>query len=298
MDKITVEGQQQVRETTQNHTAFLLVDFSNYVMCCYFPAVAANEQDAKYDVKQVFRTNLEQKLDSIHRVLAESGVTSFRTFFVEDRPAKAKLELYPEYKGNREKKEFLFNPKEVGKAYLKDRYPNAVWCWVEDNEADDAIASFVSTMPEVQFIVASSDKDLWQLAAPNVKIFRLTSNRFLEPADVEKEFRTQRTDLVPLYKSLWGDSGDNVKNLVPRMQKNLMPVLELTNGSLDDFWAKYAQMRPNLTQRCQELVESNKASIDLNWALVKLKGNLPVTLEVPRAIPADAASECGEGQQR
>jgi len=182
---------------------FLLIDASNFFHTCYWPAVAANEQDAKYNVQDVFTLNLEQKLDSIHRVLAESGITGFRTFFVEDRPAKAKLALYPEYKGNREKKEFVFSPKEVGKAYLSKRYPNAVWCWVEDNEADDAIASFVRSMPEVQFVVASSDKDLWQLAAPNVKIFRLTSNRFMEAADVEKEFRTTRTELVPLYKTLW-----------------------------------------------------------------------------------------------
>lgn len=283
---------------------FLLIDFSNYCHTCYWPAVNAVEADPKYDLATVYKLNLEQKLDSIHRALAEKGITSFRTFFVEDRPAKAKLDLYPLYKANREKKPFAINPKEVGKAYLQDRYPNAIWAWVEDNEADDAIASMIynwspkdpKSTCTAEFVVASSDKDLWQLAAPNVHIFRLTANRFLEPADVEKEFRTTRTELIPLYKTLWGDAGDNVPNLVPRMQKNLMPILEVTNGTLDSFWSFYGALRGNLTPRCQELVEKNKAALAINWALVKLKGNLPVTLEAARAtIPSDPASERREG---
>lgn len=278
---------------------YLLIDWSNFAHTAYWPAVSAKEADAKYDLETVFKTNLEQKLDTIHRVLAENGITSFRTFFVEDRMAKAKLELFPLYKANREKVEWEINPKEVGKAYLIKRYPNAIWAHSPDNEADDAIASIIQACPGYKFVIASSDKDLWQLASANTKVFRLTSNRFMTLEDVEKEFRTTRTDLIPLYKALWGDSGDGVPNVVPRMQKQLMPVLEASTGTLESFLAVYQSAKLNLTQRCQALVDENLNGISTNWALVKLNGSLPVSLEVPRAtIPADSASECGEGQQR
>ncbi len=276
---------------------YLLVDASNFFHTAYWPAVAANAQDTKYDVRQVFINNMETKLETIHRYLAENGITNFRTFFVEDRPAKAKLAAYPLYKSTREKKEFVFDPKVVGKEYLIAKYQNAMWAHAADNEADDAIASIISCFDKgnsPQFVVASSDKDLWQLAAPNVKVFRLTSNRFLLPEDSVKDFRTTRTELIPLYKALWGDSGDSVKNLCPRQQAQLMPLLEATGGSLDDFWRVYAEQRHNLSPRCRELVEANVEAIKTNWFLVKLQPSLPVTVEVHiAAIPADPASERG-----
>jgi 5'-3' exonuclease len=280
---------------------YLLVDFSNFCHTAYWPAVAAHESDPKYDVEQVFKNNLDTKLETVHRSLAENGITNFRTFFVEDRHAKAKFEAFPLYKSNREKKEFVFDPKVVGKGYLSSRYHNAMWAHSPDNEADDAIASIIGAMhqPGTDFVIASSDRDLWQLAAPDVKVFRLTANRFMAPEDVLKDFRTTRTELIPLYKALWGDSGDFVPNLCPRQQKQLMPLLEASRGSIDDFWRIYAEQRHNLSGRCRELVDSNEAAIRTNWFLVKLQTSLPVSVEVSRAtvLSADSAPERGEGQQ-
>jgi 5'-3' exonuclease len=262
----------------------VLIDFSNYAHTCWWPAVAANKADPKYDTVQVFKNNLEAKLVTISLALEGNFMKAIRTIFVEDRVAKGKLEIYPLYKANREKDPEQIDFKSIALEHVRSIWPYAIWAHSPDNEADDAIAAIASKKELGHFVICSSDKDLWQLTNERVSVFRLTACKFLEPPDIIKEFELSFPSHIALYKALWGDSGDNVKNVVPRMQKQLLPIMASCDGSLARFLDKYneACQVGVLTKRCMQLVDENEQSIRLNWKLVKLNPDVPVILEIAK----------------
>jgi len=250
----------------------LLVDFSNFVNVCWWPAVQAQEADAKYDAKLVLRTNIEHKMATMDAAM--DGLHNYEVFFVEDRPPKAKYELYPLYKANRPPKDF--DPRPLAKEYLAGR---GVFIWSPDNEADDAIATLVHQLwgTDSSVVVVSSDKDLWQLIQKGVRIWSPSTGKFVDEAAIVKAFGVADPKHIPLVKALWGDSGDNVPNAVPRMQKQLLPVIKDSDGSLGDFWMIHFGY--NLTDRCEVLLTQGLEQVKINYELVKLKNKVPIERE-------------------
>jgi 5'-3' exonuclease len=247
----------------------LLVDFSNFVNVCWWPAVQAQEADPKYDAKLVLRTNIEHKMSTMDAAM--DGLHNYRLVFVEDRPPKAKYEIYPLYKANRAPKDF--DPRPLAKEYMADK---GLFLWGEDAEADDTIATLVRRCLDPYHYktvtVVSSDKDLWQLIRPGVRIWSPSTGKFVDEAAILKSFGVTNPQQIPLVKALWGDAGDNVPNAVPRMQKQLLPIIQASDGSLIDFWMNHFGY--NLTPRCEELLQKGLEQVRINYKLVKLDENV------------------------
>lgn len=290
----------------------LVIDWSNILSMCWYPALDAEEagksalaehvalchiciQTApcastscdraraikQYDPNEVLIVNLDGKMGTLREELDKYGLSNFQTVFVEDRYAKAKFALYPEYKGERDKSKPK-PPRELAKAHLKSKgYQN--WVHSPDYEADDAIAAFVAkaSKREMPTIIISGDKDLWQLLNPPlVAVFNPYTNRFVDTQeDVPKKFNgISDPRLIPLVKSLWGDTSDNIPNVVPRMQKHLVPLIEDTDGSIGSFefvWNNFGSK----SARCTELVEANLPLVKRNYELVKLNPNCPLVFD-------------------
>ena len=255
----------------------VLMDFSNYVHTCWWPAVAANKADSKYDPHEVLKTNLLGKLSTTKRAVEECGYTDFDLWFVEDRPATRKFKIYPLYKANREQGDV--DPRPEAKEFLKTQgYIHFVFS--PDNEADDTIATLtrlVHDEADTDVIIGTSDKDLWQLIRPGVDVYSLTKDVFVTPEMITNAFDVTSPSKIPLVKSLWGDSGDNVPNAVPRMQKQLLPIVEECDGTVPDFWEAWAIHKT--TTRCNELLDLGAKQILVNWELVKLRTDCPLVFE-------------------
>jgi 5'-3' exonuclease len=278
----------------------VLIDFSNLAYIAWYPAQSAQEAGEKaiavhrdscymcrdheafggketctlylaiptYDAKAVLKTNLALKLQSIQE---EVGISPSEWTFVKDGHATRKYEIYPEYKVNRDRTKF--DPRWLAEGYLRQCLisPSAHWVVNRDFEADDTIASLAVALSEAgqNVVVVSSDKDLWQLLQyPNVKVFSPPSKTWIGKDQIYKAFGLTDPKHIALHKSLWGDSGDNVPNVVPRMQKALIGAIDHSDGTLEDFLSK--ARGSDLSKRCEELLWGNLDKVRLNNQLVCL----------------------------
>jgi 5'-3' exonuclease len=278
-----------------------LVDFSNLASMCWYPALSAQEVARKelaehganclacqsiepcetargitqYDAQKVLRTNLSLKLNTL-LPLIEIPLENW--VFVKDGHAKDKYEKYPAYKGNRDPNRY--DPCDLAEKYLRELAPTSRWVISQDHEADDTIASMamMASRSGVPAVVVSSDKDLWSLLQyPDVHVYSSAHKAFIGPEHITKAFGVTHPKYIMLCKSLWGDSGDNVPNAVPRMQKQLVPVIEASDGSLNDFLAKTEAF--HLTDRCKQLLAQGQDQVRINEFLVRLSTDI-----VPSAL--------------
>ena len=273
----------------------VVVDFSNLANTCWYPALNAEENGKKaleewnaggyrepdaveppkqYDAKLVLHTNLSLKLDTLKQAL---GVDPNWYVFVEDDHDEVKYRLFPGYKANRDRNKF--DPRPLAKGYLRNSLtPSARWVRSPGHEADDAIATLACQYAAEgnDAIVVSGDKDLWQLLQhPGIRIYSPAHKGFITPIHIAKAFNgLTNPKLIALHKALWGDSGDNVPNAVPRMQKPLIPVMDASDGTLSDFLEKTDQH--GLSDRCVHLLQENLRQVVINDNLVRLKLDLPL----------------------
>lgn len=257
----------------------VLIDFSNFVYACWFPALSAQKQDPKYDPHEVLKTNIDGKLTTLARTLNEEGYQDGADiYFVEDRRSERKYKLFPAYKAKRKPMEH--DPRPEAKQYLLSEGFDGQFCHSPENEADDTIASFVRQCRKIyegrDVIIASSDKDLWQLVQPGVRVWQLTKDRFVTPEMILEEFGVHQASQIPMVKALWGDSGDNVPNACPRMQKVLMPGVSDTPGDPDSFFGWFNNF--SLKKEHAEKLSKAEAQVRLNYELVKLDGGCAIVL--------------------
>lgn len=256
----------------------VVVDFSHLFHVCW---AVAQKAPPHYDVVETTRDHIIGKLRTVKAELKKQNVMGYDLVFAEDREATRKLALLPGY---REGREDLSVQKNAIKQYLLQNGAITRFCHSEGNEADDVIATLVRMVNEQDgyaTVVVSSDRDLWQLIGPKVRIFNPVRQdlEFVTPEHVERAFRCKPIH-IPLYKALWGDPTDCVPNIVPRMQKQLLPIIHKTDGTLESFISRIeGEDRFYLTSRCFDLYTQGKARIEVNWQVVKLDNQCELTWE-------------------
>jgi DNA polymerase-1 len=246
----------------------ILVDFSAIAWACWHSAEAANKADPKYDSQEVLKTNLRHKMATIEEY---TGCIPSSYVMVTDSHARWKYQAYPGYKGTRDRDKF--DPRAWAEAYLREAYPTIQWVRAPGHEADDAIAALAwhhsESTDDVRrpVVIVSGDKDLWQLLKPGVKIFRPTTKKFVTLEDVEKEFGFSNPRYIRLHKALWGDPSDNLPNCAPRMQKQLMPLIQAADGDLLNM---LKLLDGNVNATCLGHLKKNEDQVVINWLLTRL----------------------------
>lgn len=239
--------------------------------------MAFEADPSKYKAEDVLCTNLDHKLTTIRKRMVEAGIEKFKFVFVEDRRSERKYKLFPAYKGNREEHET--DPRPIAKEWLK-KQGLKTFVYSPDNEADDTLATLCAKAGKNPVIIVSSDKDLWQLLEPpRIAIYSIRKDDFIWPKDLEEEYGISEPRHLPLYKALWGDRGDNIPNAVPRMQKQLLPVIKKSDGSLRNFADMTNVAGDSLTKKCWELLAKGKDQVEINYQLVKLDTECPLVWE-------------------
>lgn len=148
--------------------------------------------------------------------------------------------------------------------------------YVSDCEGDDVIAYLCrGPMRDITKVIASSDKDLYQLLDANTKIYSLHKKTYVTEPDVLVEFRVRAQNFA-LAKALCGDPGDNVpgiKGLGFKTVAKMYPFLGTEQEILLQDVIDYAASHKDESIVHKRVVEQQD-DIRRNWKLVFLDGGM------------------------
>ncbi|MDE7264126.1 MAG: hypothetical protein K2N64_05655 [Anaeroplasmataceae bacterium] len=107
-----------------------------------------------------------------------------------------------------------------------------------DYETDDYIASYVKKYAStMQIIISSWDSDYFSLIQPNVSIYRYRGKKsyFCDVDYIKKTYKISPTQYI-FYKSLIGDSSDNIKG-IPKIGPVSASKIVNAYSSISDLYA-------------------------------------------------------------
>jgi DNA polymerase I len=183
--------------------------------------------------------------------------------------------IYPAYKANRSEMPEDLRPqisllKEVIQAFDIPLIESAGW------EADDVIATLTRQAVERGFHVriVTSDKDARQLLGPQVRIYNIRKNTYLDEAGLMLDWGI-RPDQVVDFQSLVGDAVDNVPGVPlvgPKKAAAMLQAFEtLENVLANSEKASGAKLRENLKNFSDQAYLSRQ--------LVRLNQQLPIEFD-------------------
>lgn len=164
-----------------------------------------------------------------------------------------------------------------------------------DEEADDLIASYVSSRPQDLHIIISSDRDFYQLLTMSgrVVIYRpgVPGNRFFDSEraaeDLEKKYKAA---LLPsnirMFKALTGDPSDGIHG-VPRLRRKVAAAV----SSHSDVDSLYGSGFPGFSDVERAKTMEMRDRVKLNWDLVGLRQDVDLaTTRTPGRYDHSTAS--------
>jgi len=148
--------------------------------------------------------------------------------------------------------------------------------YTSDCEGDDVIA-YLSCGPlkSVAKVIASSDKDLYQLLGDGTKVYSFHKKTYVTEEDVLSEFRVTAHNFA-IAKALCGDPGDNVpgiKGLGFKTVAKLYPFLGTEQHVLLQDVIDYAAAHSDESVIHRRVVEQQE-DLQRNWKLVYLDGSM------------------------
>ena len=148
--------------------------------------------------------------------------------------------------------------------------------YVSDCEGDDVIA-YLSRQKflNVPKIIASSDKDMYQLLDENTKIYNFHKKTFVDASNVLNDYKVQPKNFA-LAKALCGDPSDNipgVKGLGFKTATKVLPFLAHEGDIILEDVFSYCHAHLSESTILKRIVE-NQEDVKRNWKLVYLDGSM------------------------
>jgi DNA polymerase I len=148
--------------------------------------------------------------------------------------------------------------------------------YASDCEGDDLVAYLCcGPMRNVDKVIVSSDKDLFQLLDDRTKLYSLHKKTFVTKESVMEEFRVQASNFA-LAKALCGDPGDNipgVKGIGFKTVSKLFPMLGLEDPIILQDVFDFCHTHEGESKLYQRILE-HKDDVQRNWKLVYLDGSM------------------------
>jgi DNA polymerase-1 len=200
--------------------------------------------------------------------------------FVLDSFPIDKVELFPEYKGNRQAAREA-DPDAAVKSETRKSLRNSlvqtlptVVSVIQDQEADDTIASIAVQLKAkgVDVHILSSDRDLWQLHQQGIKLWVPGDSGYKDVTDmmVEESFGTPAIK-IPLCKAWLGDKSDNIPK-IPRLSSKLVRNIINQSETLEDT-INLVHMLPPSEKWKKPMIEFIPQA-QINYQIVKIRTQL------------------------
>ena len=252
---------------------FLIIDTFNFLHRAYhalpltFRDVAGEPVNAVYGVSSM----LINLLDTIHPQYAVSALDSKEPNF--------RAEKFVSYKAHRKPMENELSvqiPKVIeimGAFGIKN-------ISIPGYEADDIIGTLVKKFSkDVQLIVISNDRDLWQLTPYGAKIMIPDKNGsffYIDNITAKEKFQLDPTQIVD-YKGLRGDPSDNIPGVYGIGDKTAKLLLD-KYSSIENLYANINSVTPESLRK--KLVENyEQALLSKQLATIDLEAPLTIDLE-------------------
>lgn len=181
--------------------------------------------------------------------------------FCWDSRKSLRKQVYPEYKQKRKTTEIdpqIFEQFETIKTRMLPEIGFKNIFTYEGYESDDILAEIVFGYPEMEFVIASSDEDLFQLLYEGVKMYNLHSKKEYDYHDFEKDYGITH-DSWSLVKSMAGCSSDNIKGIEGVGEKT---AIKYILGQLDHKTKAYKKI---VSEEGQKIIARNYDLINLPY---------------------------------
>lgn len=208
-------------------------------------------------------------IGSLKKIADEFKPYSLYVIFDSETSRNSNSLIDQEYKANRidysiiPEEENPFSQLPLIKKALK--YLNIAYLEVENNEADDFIASIVSkNMNEYQYIIVSTDSDFIQLISDNVFLYvsRGKKSILYNKDEVIKKYNIT-PEKFAIFKSLVGDKSDNIRGISGI--GNITAAKILKYNSIQEFIENNPNSKfSNILISSKELIIKNQKLIELN----------------------------------
>jgi 5'-3' exonuclease len=186
--------------------------------------------------------------------------------FALDKHPIRKYELFPDYKGQRVHSKF--NPIPDVIKFLS--YLPCTMVWADDEECDDAIASFCYQNLDKPIRIITADSDMWQLLRlPHVSLGEkdlITDKRLEDDFGLTKETSYK----IALYKAIRGDVSDNIP-CIPYLFPKVKKAFYACNGTVKDLLVQASS-----DDKMTALLKEHEEQIKRMYQLTKLRRDLEV----------------------
>jgi len=252
----------------------LLVDGHYYIYRSFFAIRNLSNSkgeptNAIYGFVKTIRKMLKDVQPDVAAVVWDEGLPQRRT------------ELQPEYKTNRAE---MPDEMRAQLDVIRDLVPKMGLASLSlpDTEADDLIASYTvaARAAGIEVVLATNDKDLFQLVDGGVRIYSTNKTDLASPKDshalLGEAAVIQRWGVPPGrigdVLALTGDSADNIPGL-PGLGPKTTASLLAEHGSLDAILANPAAVK---NEKLREKIENGRTQIESNREMVRLDLDLPL----------------------
>ena len=252
----------------------LLVDGHYYVYRSFFAIRDLSNSrgeptNAIYGFVKTLRRMVKDLQPQLGAVIWDEGLPARRT------------ELQPAYKQQRAEMPETMRPQ---LALIQRLVPALGFASLSlpDTEADDLMASYAcaAVQKKYEVVLATNDKDLFQLVADGVKVYTTNKADLVTPKDafalldidcVVKKWGV-RPEQIGEVLCLIGDSVDNIPGVSGLGPKNAASLLR-EHGGLDALLANLDAVK---SERIREKLKAAQAQIAQNREMVKLDTDLPL----------------------
>ena len=256
----------------------IIIDFSNIAIRVYKSFEASGEL-LMCNGEYTFVTYGFLKYIQSTLALKECKNATRIIFALDIGKSKQRLELYPEYKGNRiyDKDDpvakSVFKQMDVLKGILKHLPVHQLG--IHGFEADDVIAACCQLFPNDKKIIVSADKDLAQLIDDNTTLYKLgmfkDDHKFITP----KNFHELDKENIPYnqvvdFKIVKGDASDNIKGVKGLGEVARRVIFHELGGLSSALAMNPDNVDKNNIAKIIRTLQDNKSVLELNRKLVDM----------------------------
>ncbi len=219
-------------------------------------------------------------IKTVRRMVKDLAPDAGAVIWDEGMP-KRRVELQPAYKQQRAEMPDLMRPQLT---FIQKIVPMLGFASLAlpDTEADDLMASYAVAARDRgdEVVLATNDKDLFQLVGDRVKVYSTNKTDLAAPSDtfallgveaVRKKWNVTPPQIGEVL-ALIGDSVDNIPGVDGLGAKGAATLLN-THGSLD---ALLADLEAVKNERIREKLKAARAQIEQNREMVRLDLDLPL----------------------
>jgi len=258
----------------------ILVDGTAFLFRSYFSMISQNlTNDSGFPTGAMFGVinaikHLQRKYQGAKLIMIfDAKGTNFRH------------QIFPEYKANRSPAHDDLIV-QIEPLYKIIRAMGFHFLCEDSVEADDVIATISKFTNEkgIETIIASGDKDLFQLVGENIKQLDMKGKLFSE-SDVVDKMGVKPSQILDLL-ALTGDSSDNIPGVPSVGPKTAAKWLEQYND-IEGIKANADKIGGKVGEKLRESFES----LDLSYQLVQLKFDVELPFDILKDEPGENTEE-------